>query len=418
MRLPRTYLAYYALPAFSLAMLGLPLYIYLPTFYTQSFQLSTLEVGIVLFLARTLDLVIDPWLGSLSDRYRQRKPLMFLGTFLLLAGFYFIAFPLYPSSLWLLIFSLLAYTGWSLITIPYYALSAELNPEYHANTQLASSRELFSLLGFVIALVAPYLLGISEDAEETIELMFILVLSTLPFLLIFFSRKIPEPEHRLNTSFSLLSGFSRLFGRIPQARLLFYAFFINSLANALPATLFLFFVSMVLQTPASTGVLLLIYFLSGIVALPAWLHLSKTKGKKQTWILSMLLASAAFSTVPSLGEGDHIAFMVICFVSGLSLGADMVLPSSIQADISQQLQREEQNLAGLLFGLWSMLTKFSLALAVGISFVLLGWFGFDTDTPSPESLQLLHYLYAIGPVWLKLLAIYFINQYKENPLSV
>ncbi|WP_309500143.1 MFS transporter [Sulfurovum sp.] len=72
------------------------------------------------------------------------------------------------------------------------------------------------------------------------------------------------------------------------------AFLLNSLANALPATLFLFYVQLVLQEPSNTGPLLLLFFISGILGLPFWTMLAKKIGKRKTWQASMVLASAAF----------------------------------------------------------------------------------------------------------------------------
>lgn len=411
MRLASSTLWFYALPAFSLAMLGLPLYIYLPTFYTQEVGLGSLEVGLVLFLARSLDLVFDPLIGSLSDRFAKRKLMMFIGMIILLAGFFALSYPL-NSWMWLLGFSFVAYSGWSLMSIPYLALSAELSKDYHDNTRLASTRELLTIFGLVSALIIPYALGIAEDSQETIRVMLLIVGVSLPLLFLLFAKKIKEPK-QLSHPLKFISGLKHLWSHTPDARSLFLAFFTNSLANALPATLFLFFVSLVLQTPEQTGAFLLLYFVSGLVALPVWLYLAKIWGKKRIWIVSMVLASVAFGFVPLLESGDGLYFMIITLVSGFSLGADMALPAAIQADIAQRLEGNGQRLTGVLFGFWAMLTKLSLAFAVGISFGLLGLIGFDPDLPTSSSLSLLSLLYGMAPVLFKGAAIYFIFRYDD-----
>jgi Na+/melibiose symporter-like transporter len=205
-----------------------------------------------------------------------------------------------------------------------------------------------------------------------------------------------------------------LWNQEPDVKSLFLAFLSNSLANALPATLFLFFVSLVLQTPDQTGAFLLLYFISGLGALPLWLHLAKLWGKKKTWIVSMILASLAFSFVPLLGSGDGVYFFIITLLSGLSLGADMALPAAIQADIAQKFDKNGQALTGVLFGFWAMLTKFSLALAVGLSFGILGLSGFEPEVPTAESLNILSLLYGLAPVLFKGLAIAFIYRYTDE----
>ena len=415
MILSRQTLLYYALPAFSLAMLGLPLYIYLPTFYTQYIGLSTLEVGLVLFFARVLDLVLDPLIGSLSDRYAKRKMMMFAGMLLLLMGFLALSYPL-ASWMWLLGFSFIAYSGWSLMSIPYLALSAELSRNYHDNTRLASTRELLTIIGLVAALVIPYLFNIADNAQSTIRLMLLIVALSLPILFFIFYIKIEEPA-RVSKHLNFMGGLKLLWTCSPDAKSLFLAFLSNSLANALPATLFLFFVSHILQTPEQTGSFLILYFMSGLLALPIWLFLAKRWGKKKTWIVSMVMASLAFGFVPFLGAGDGLYFFIITLLSGLSLGADMALPAAIQADIAQRFEKEGQSLTGILFGFWAMLTKFSLALAVGISFVILGLSGFEPKLPTSESLNMLSLLYGLAPVLFKGLAVAFIFRYDDEPTN-
>jgi Na+/melibiose symporter-like transporter len=142
--------------------------------------------------------------------------------------------------------------------------------------------------------------------------------------------------------------------------------------------------------------------------------LSKKAGKRKTWQASMVLASSAFIFVVFLGPGDLFAFGVISFISGLSLGADMALPSSIQADIVQKIQSQKVSYAGILFGFWPMLTKLALALAVGIGFVILGFAGFDPDAPTPLALSTLSLLYGGFPVMIKVFAFWMMRGYNEK----
>lgn len=141
--------------------------------------------------------------------------------------------------------------------------------------------------------------------------------------------------------------------------------------------------------------------------------LAKKIGKRKSWQASMVLVSLAFVFVPFLGSGDLVLFGLITFVSGLSLGADMALPSSIQADVVQKVQTEENAYAGILFGLWAMLTKFALALAVGIGFVLLGVVGFEPEAPTSLALATLSLLYGGAPVLFKMLAFWLMKDYRE-----
>ncbi|MGT2444952.1 MFS transporter (plasmid) [Ensifer adhaerens] len=59
----------YALPAFPLAALALPLFVIVPTFYSEVMGLPVAAVGGALFAIRLLDAASDPIFGWLADRW-------------------------------------------------------------------------------------------------------------------------------------------------------------------------------------------------------------------------------------------------------------------------------------------------------------------------------------------------------------
>ena len=103
---------YYSLIAIPLAIVGLPLYIYLPTFYVSDIGIDVASVGLILFIARLTDVFTDPFFGYVSDKsvevFKTRKPIMILGSVILILSFYELINPNldYPK-LWLFSFSIL-----------------------------------------------------------------------------------------------------------------------------------------------------------------------------------------------------------------------------------------------------------------------------------------------------------------------
>ncbi|MGA7801237.1 MAG: MFS transporter, partial [Gammaproteobacteria bacterium] len=197
----------------------------------------------------------------------------------------------------------------------------------------------------------------------------------------------------------------------PFLRLL-TAFVLNGIANGLPATLFVLYVRYVLEAPQWTGPLLLVYFLAGALGLPLWVRIARHREKHKVWALSMVWASIAFLWVPALGSGDTTAFLVICLLSGLSLGADMALPAAMQADVLDYDRARGEERPALLFGLWAMAVKLALALAAGIALPLLEWTGFRAGAVNtPTALTALALLYGLLPVLLKLGAVSLVWQF-------
>lgn len=88
----------------------------------------------------------------------------------------------------------------------------------------------------------------------------------------------------------------------------------------------------------------------------------------------------------------------------------MALPASMQADIAEKTD----GASGMLFGIWAMITKLSLALAVGIGFVILGWVGYDSSSPDDTGRLTLSLLYGTLPVILKIAAIVLMRDYRED----
>ena len=409
--LPRTTLLAYGALGFPLAALNLPLYVYLPAFYAEEIGIGLATVGVVLLIARVLDTVTDPLIGELSDRlptrFGRRRPWLVAALPLLLLATWMLFLP--PSgagSGHLLLWSILAYVAWTAMLLPYTAWGAELSDDYHQRSRVTAAREGFVVLGILFAAALPVLLGLgSEDKGPVLAVLAWIMALLLPLALVVLLARVPETPITSPGHLSLGQGLKIALRNRPFLRLVM-AYLLNGVANGLPATLFLLFVADGLALPAYAGLLLLLYFASGFAAIPLWLGLSRLVGKHRAWSAAMLWACAVFVWVPLLGPGDFWPFVVICLLSGLSLGADLALPASIQADVVDldRLQTGRQR-TGLFFAVWSMSTKLALALAVGLAFPILSFAGFTPGgANTPGALTTLAVLYGLAPVVIKLAA--------------
>lgn len=403
MRLARATLIAYALPAMPLALLGLPLVIYLPKVYAGQPGLSLATVGALLLLARVWDLVTDPLAGWLTDRMRprawRRRLTLFTGMPLLLLGTAQLFDPPAQAGPWhLLGWSLLLYTGWSLVVMPYFAWGAELSRRYHERSRITAYREAAVIVGTLLAVVLP---ALAADEREGLRWLGWAVLALLPLLVavLVFGVQERAAAPRRDQARGLLAD--------PLLRRLLLAFLLNGTANAIPASLFLLYVQHVLGAAQHAGWLLALYFAAGLAGFGVWLPVARRLGKHRAWALSMLVACAAFAWVPAFGSGDLGLFVLVCVVTGLSLGVDMALPASIQADVADG-HRGGAGRTGVLFGLWGVSTKLALALGVGLALPLVQWLGFAPHADSSQGLFALALVYGLLPVPLKLAAAWLI----------
>ncbi|WPZ36878.1 MFS transporter [Thalassobaculum sp. OXR-137] len=403
----------YGLPGLPIGALGVPLFIFLPTFYSQEVGLPLATVGAILLVARLWDVVTDPVIGALSDRSRsrfgRRRPWMLAAVPLLMLSVWMIFRPPEDAGAWhLLGWSLLLYLGWTMIQLPHGAWGAELSDDYDERSRIAGARESCVVIGTLLAAGTPVFLGIEGDVRPGAALGALALALMVVLPLTVGTAAAAVRDHRTAAPNPLPWTESRrlLLRNKPFLRLIL-AYLINGLANGLPATLFLLFVEHVLVAPERQGLLLFVYFLCGILGVPLWLLVARRLGKHRTWCTAMILNAAIFAIVPLLGAGDADVFLVICIATGLCLGADLTLPSAIQADVVDvDTAQGGGRRTGLYFAFWGMATKMALALAVGIAFGLLDVAGFDAaGTNGDGALLALALLYAGLPVLLKAVAI-------------
>lgn len=413
----------YASLSLPLAALTMPVYIFLPTYYGDDLGLSLQSVGLVLFLARLVDVLSDPVIGVLGDKthnaFGRRKTWIAIGIIPTIIGTWALMNP--PADiagmtglLYLFLTSIILYIGWTCLMLPLQAWGAELSTDYDERSRISAWREGLTVAGLLGTLGVLALLGFGdkENAGKALNAIAWLIVITLPLTVFFCLKFVPDRKALKGPEMTFQQGIKVMVKNKPFRNLML-SFLINSTANGLPAILFIMFVRYVLQMPEYTSQLLFLYFLCGILAVPLWLKLSYSFGKHKVWCGAMVWACIFFALVPFVGAGDIWLYLAIVVLTGFSLGADLVLPASMQADVVDKdvLETGHQR-TGLYFALWGMVTKLSLALAAGIAFPALDYLGFNEETG--ENLWALIGLYSLIPVGFKLVAIAIMYRY---PLS-
>ncbi|MCZ8334359.1 MAG: MFS transporter [Rhodobacteraceae bacterium] len=399
---PRAGLAGWSLFAALIAMAGLPIYIHAPKYYVDSYGVSLAALGGVLALLRLFDVVQDPVLGWLSEVGRARRGLwvaLAAGVMALsMLGLFAVPPPVAPL-LWFAITLTGLFSAFSFLTITFYAegvaKAAALGPQGHL--RLAGWREGGSLAGVCVAAVAPVALaGLTGSPFAAFAALFVglAVLATFAMR----GQWLGQGGGFENP----LAAFRPALGD-PLARRLLLIALLNAAPVAVTSTLFLFFVESRLAAPGTEGPLLLLFFLAAALSTPLWSRGAQSYGAKRVLLAGMALAIASFLWAASLGAGDTLAFAVICAASGAALGADMVL---LPALFARRLGQLGQGGEAAAFGLWSFVSKLSLALAAATLLPALQAAGFTPGQENaPSALYALSVLYALVPCALKVLAI-------------
>jgi len=397
----------YALFAALLACAGLPIYIHAPKFYVDQYGVSLTALGAVLFGLRLLDVVQDPLLGRLSEKLRRQRGLavgIACGVIAVAMIGLFAVPPLTGPVLWFGIMLTLVFSAFSFLTICFYAqgVAKAEGMQGQGHLRLARWRETGSLLGVCVASVAPVALGVvmgAPFAGFAIGFAVLAVAAALAMRGEWVAADLPEG-----------TGFATVLRDKLARRLLFIAL-LNAAPAAVSSTLFLFYVESALDAPGFEGPLLLLFFLSAAAAAPVWSNLAERHGTKRVLLSAMVLAIFAFGGALFLGAGDAWLFAIVCVASGAAMGADLTLLPALFATRMAQISPS----AAEGFGLWSFVSKFTLALSAAILLPVLEGAGYASGSPdaAPEdAIDLLRFMYAGVPCVLKLAAIFLLWRTK------
>ena len=137
-----------------LAVIGYPLAIWIPAHYSGGLGISLAAVGTILMLARLTDVIPDPLVGELSDRFRtrlgRRKPWMLAGMPVMMLGVYQLFIPpegigLIYFLIWLTVFFL----GATMIALPHRAWGAN-HAIFHIFVLIGSFCHFISVFFYVL----------------------------------------------------------------------------------------------------------------------------------------------------------------------------------------------------------------------------------------------------------------------------
>ena len=409
----------YSILAIPLAFVGLPIYVNVSDFYVRHFEVNIAFLALIILTVRLLDALQEPLLGLLSDylirkNISHKKIIYVSASFLALSFFALFNPPNFLNQsmilLWLGLSMLATYSFFNLTVVNFEALAVIIAKNSKQRIEINSYKEFFGLIGILIAASSPTIIKILLKSDENsyfyLSLIFIFLLF---FAIIFFFHKIEIEENKIITKFNIKEIFSEIFAN--KIFLKFIGiFFINSLAVSLPASVITFYVNDVLKRPEQLGIFLTIYFLSAAIFMIFWKKIAQKIGKINSWSISILGSILTFIFAYFVDSSNSDLFYLICFLSGVFLGADLMMPPAIIAEIIHQ--KHDKISSYLSF--WNMINKAGLMCASFLSLMTLWFVSFDAKNVNQESLMAIPIIYAIIPCALKMLVVLLLYKLKTS----
>ena len=424
-RLSRSRLIYFGLPDYAVYLAAVPVSLYLPFVYSRDLGLELADIGLILMLARISDVITDPLIGYLSDRTRtrfgKRKPWLAVGAIVMAIAAWQLFAPAGQVTNWhLLVWSMFLWLGWTMINIPYFAWGAELSDDYNERTRITGWRQAFGFMGNVSVLLIPSLsgklFGYGSLPQEGLTIVGFMALVMLPGLVFLALWKVPEvPVVQRATRPDFYGSVTQMFSN-GSFMILFTGFLMLTMGATWSSSLFMLFASFVVDVETSTQIILLGFYLTQLLSLPAWVWISYRLGKKETWVLGAVIYVVATPGYLMLGPGDVLGFCIVLGLYGIASGNFVAISLSMKADLIEIAAfRTGQHVAGSYMAVWSLGQKFFQAIAVGMALPIVSLFGFDPKSENgPTELFALTLTLTIPPMLLYLGSVFVIWRF---PLS-
>ncbi|MFT4632363.1 MAG: GPH family glycoside/pentoside/hexuronide:cation symporter, partial [Crocinitomicaceae bacterium] len=390
-----------------MAAMGMPIAVYLPRFYTEGMGLSLVTVGLIFTLARIWDVVTDPIMGMVIDRYDtrwgRRKHWIAISIPILLVSVWMVFMPNKENvtGLYLMFWLVALYVGYTMLTIAHQSWGAELSQSYDDRSRLFGYREIFVIGGMTCVLALPAgleLTGINDQASMVASMgWFCLIL--FPIFIFPTLMMVPDSHSKPQTSIEWKVTF-QLFMENKLLWRLLAADLASGFGVGVSGALYIFIAASYFALPEHASIALLFYFLASFLAMPLWLKLAYHKGKDTALKIALLYGVALnLLLIPLAEEGSVVVLWGFTIGYGVAFGAAPALLRSMMADLTDEDElRSGTKRSGLFFALLTTTNKLGAALAVGASFALLEvMFGFVPGGENPQdSLDGLLITYCIG----------------------
>ncbi|MDE5081555.1 MAG: MFS transporter [Trichodesmium sp. St18_bin1] len=416
MNLTKKTIAAFVSPGIPLSALGLPLIVYLPPFYAEEMGLGLSLVGTVFMITRFWDVLTDPVLGVLSDRVTtplgRRRHWIILSVPILMICVYKVFMPEAPiTGNYLLFWMLLLYVGWTLLSISHMSWGAELSSDYYERSRVQGWREFALVFGMLAVLILPTILeqagGVNSETKVAAMGWFTIIL--LPITVAIAVSNVKERPAAPSSQLSFFKSTSALLKNKLLIRVLLADLMIG-LTPGIVGSIYIFFVTYVMQVGQWSSLMLLLYFIASFCGVPLWMRLSYKLEKHRTFGVAKIYGCVILASLLLVQAGNLWLYALVNILFGIESGSGAFLLRSIMADITDHDNWESgTQRTGLYYSLLTMTTKVGSALGVGMVYPILDWIGF---TPGVENttgtIEALKYIFICVPIPISLLAAFLI----------
>lgn len=418
-------LAAFAASCLPYAALGLPVYVTLPEFYASHVGVPLAAVSLIFLIVRLADIVVDPFLGMVIDRtstkWGRYRVWMAIGAPILMlsvAMLFFVGQGAGATHLavWLVVM----YLGYSISLLSQTSWAAVLSPDYDQRSRIYGFWQAANIIGVLAVLLIPVgaqAMGYTYVEAVRMQGGFIVALLPVALAVTFFFT--PEPRNVTPPPHGGLGATLALIAKPVLRRLLISDLMLGAARGLIGVLFFYFFEQARGFEREQTSILLLVYFVAGLIGAPIWAVLATKIGKHRALAIGSVYFAVSFAAATLLvPAGNFPAALGAMFGAGLAFGAADLLLRAMMADASDAIRLDMgADRTGLLFSILNATSKLGYAVSVG-AFAVLEWIGFNPEPGAvndPDVILGLQWLFIAAPVVLLLISALVLRIYPLTP---
>jgi GPH family glycoside/pentoside/hexuronide:cation symporter len=403
-------------------------------YLTDSLGIAAVVAGVIVFLPKAWDVVLNPIAGRISDRTVDergpRRPwLLRAGLTLSVAFALIFAAPELGSKVaeaaWVLVAFLACATAYAFFQVPYVAMPAEMTTSYDERTRLMTWR--VAILAFTIMLAgatAPVIRDAvgGRDGYRVMGVVMALIIATGVVGAYRGTRQ--APVGAVAAGPGSLRDQLRIVATAKDFRHLLTTFVIQALATGCMLAGVAYLAEDVLDSSGAATVLFVCFVGPALLLTPVWSAIGGRIGKKRGYVYSsLILAAGAALAVVAQSAPAAVVFLATGLV-GVGYAGCQVFPMAMLPDAAAvDARRTGSNRAGVYTGVWTAGETLGLALGPGVFALVLAVGGYrsstDGDVAQPDSaLTAIVLGFSLLPAALTLLSLWWLNRYTLDASEV
>ncbi len=412
----------------------------------QDMGFPTWMWGILFFLPRAYDAILDPIMGFISDNTRskwgRRRQYVFIGAIMLGIGFVAMwqihrADGVAYNFAYFLFWSLVFFTGLTVFSIPYVAMGYEMSDDFHERTSIMAVAQWIGQWAWVIApwfWVVMYDKSWFENADTATRTLSVwvgvacMLLAMVPAVFLP-SRSTKDDTHLVPLTFAnvgrgfkeLLEGFKEAFGCVPFRKLCFSTFLIFNAFNTVAAfSFFIVVYHLFAGNTAAAGIWPTLFgsigaLVTTFAVIPTVAWMSRKVGKKKAFMLSQGISLLGYVLLWFLMvPGKPWMFMFALPFFSFGIGGLFTLMMSMTADVCDldELATGKRR-EGIFGAIYWWMVKLGFAVAGLLSGAIMAFVAFTPGAAVQPAgaVDGLRLFYSGVPILGTLLAMWFMRDY-------